>query len=312
MSRAGWKRLLQLVALVALGALVSIALRTQWTALGSAARSVRPRALPLVASCMAVLAVYGVQIHAWRTLVSAWGKRLPFLEAARIWSVSNLARYTPGQAVASTGALALLGRRAGVPPAAAAGAAVLGTLLNLVAGFVVVAVLGARLLPALSSRVAPWMVPVIGVAAAAVLVALPLLVRPLATAVSRVVRRPVTLPPMPLGVLATAVTANLVAWLLYGLAFRSLALSLLPDVPTGWLAFTAIYAAGYLAGLLAVVTPAGLGVRETALVLALGQLGTVTTADAWLLVLASRLSLTVLEVLPGAAFLAYGASRRTP
>lgn len=312
LSRTTVKRVIQLAALIAVAALAAQPLRSQWSTFSAAAGAIRPRAMPLIASCLAVFAVYAVQIHSWRTLVSAWGRRLPFLDAARIWTLSNLARYTPAGIVASTGTLAILGNRAGVPAAAAAGAAILGTLLNLLAGFVVVVGVGAPLLPLLWARIGPSLVPWIGLAAAIALIALPLAIRPLATVAGRFLRRPIELPPMPARVLVTAVTANIAAWFLYGLAFRWLALSLFPTARGSWLAYTAVYTGGYLAGLLAVLLPAGLGVREFVLGAALAKVGLFPDAEAAVLVVASRLLMTALEIVPGAVFLAYGASRRTP
>ncbi len=62
-------------------------------------------------------------IAAWRRLVAAAGTRLPLAAAARVWTVSQLARYTIGAAQVASRAVA--GRRLGVSAAA-------GTLTTLV------------------------------------------------------------------------------------------------------------------------------------------------------------------------------------
>ena len=117
---------------------------------------------------------------------------------------------------------------------------------------------------------------------------------------------------MPQHVLWTAVTANLLAWLLYGLAFRWLALAFFPGSSGGWVAYTAVFTAGYLAGWLFLPAPAGIGARELALSLGLTKLGLLAPPQAAVAIVASRLVLTVLEVLPGALFLARDAASRPP
>jgi uncharacterized membrane protein YbhN (UPF0104 family) len=71
----------------------------------------------------------------------------------------------------------------------------------------------------------------------------------------------------------------------------------------------AVFTLSYLAGFLALPAPGGIGVREVSLGALLVGSGLTTTAEATLLVVASRLWLTVLEVLPGLFFLAWPASR---
>jgi hypothetical protein len=100
-----------------------------------------------------------------------------------------------------------------------------------------------------------------------------------------------------------------VAWLLYGAAFRLLHVALLG--PTGdLLRSTAAFTGSYILGFLALFAPGGIGVREGILQDLLGRLGLASGADAWLVVLASRAWLTVLEIAPGLLFLAFG--RRPP
>lgn len=311
MSRATARRLGQLAIVAGVLWLLARKLDGQWAELRRAVSAARP-AWPLVAiAACAVLAVYAVQIHAWRTLVGVWGARLPFWRAARVWTVSNLSRFAPASVLVTTGVIGALGSRAGVPAAAAAGSAILGTLLNLGTGAILVVALGGgllhRLVPAIPSAVS------IALAAAggAALLALPLLVPPAVSLASRILKRPVTIPPVSAYALATAVTANVVAWLLYGAAHALLIRAFFPGAGGGWVPTTAVFTGAYVAGWLAILVPGGLGVRESFLTLGLTSLGMLTAPDALVIAVASRILLTILEVLPGAAFLARDALARS-
>jgi uncharacterized membrane protein YbhN (UPF0104 family) len=89
-----------------------------------------------------------------------------------------------------------------------------------------------------------------------------------------------------------------VPWVLYGVAFRLLALGLL-GTPAGssgsWGFYIAAFTGSYVAGVIAVFAPAGLLVREAALIGLLSPL--LGSGDAVILAAASRIWLTALEVL---------------
>ncbi|HEY0777515.1 MAG TPA: hypothetical protein VGD56_06065, partial [Gemmatirosa sp.] len=253
-----------------------------------------------------VLVTYALLIEAWRRLLQGWGGRLAFWDGARIWTVSNLARYVPGT-LWSVGAMSVLADDAGVPPTAAAGAAIFNTLLNLAAGFIVLSGTGADYI----ARLAPG-VPyprafgaVIGIAGA---VALPLCLPTLTGVAARLLRRePPSAPP--LRTFVAALLSNLIAWGIYGVAFGCFSRALFPAAGATWLGYVAVFTGSYLTGFLALLAPGGLFVREAAMVYALTRTGMATPADAAVLAVASRLWLTVLELAPGLAFLAAGAVR---
>jgi len=299
-----------LQATVVLGTLwlASRQLAGHWGAFRHDTAAMRPRWSFVLGSAALVLTCYALLVHAWRTLVAAWGTPLPFWTAARVWSVGNLARFAPAPLVATTGAIGLLGKAAGVSPVAAAGSAVLGTLLNLGTGLVVLSIAGARLLPVVAPRIPPALLTAVGVAG---LVALPLVVQPVARLAGRVLRRAIDVPRLPPRALWTAVTLNVAAWFLYGLAFRLLALAFFPGSGGGWVAYTAVFTFGYLIGWLFLPAPAGVGPREWALSLALATLGLLSPVQAAVVIVTSRLVLTLLEILPGVAFLAGGALSRS-
>lgn len=283
-------------------------LTAQWNAFRARGGTLAPDWPPVLLATLLVLSTYALLAHAWRALVSAAGTPLPFAEAARIWSVSNLGRYVPGK-VWSIAAMGVLARRAGLAPVAATAAALLGTLVNIAAGFAVLLAAG---LGVGSAAVPGAARParIIGVLAAIGLLLLPWLLPGLVRLAARLLRRDVTVPELPRRTLAWVVVANVVAWIGYGLAFRVLALAFFPGSAGNWLGYLAVFTGSYLAGYLALIVPGGLGVREGAMVAGLVALGLTGSAEAWVLAFASRLWLTVLELVPGLVFLARDASLR--
>lgn len=285
-------------------------LRDQWSDVQARASGLRPEWAIVVGSMLLVLATYALLIHAWRSLVAAWGSRLAFWPAARIWAVSNLGRYLPGK-LWSIAAMGLLSQRAGVSPTAATGAALAGTLVNLAAGFAVLLVAGSRGLAAITrghAAIGLWVAGTVAVG----LLALPYVLTPLLRFAARLLRRPTTLPDAPTRTLWLVVLSNVAAWVGYGVAFRLLALALDLGSTGNWLDYLAVFTGSYLAGYLALFVPGGLAVREAAMVEALTRLGLASPVDAWLLAFASRLWLTVVEILPGLYFLARDAALRIP
>jgi uncharacterized membrane protein YbhN (UPF0104 family) len=269
-------------------------------------------------SALVVLATYALLIEAWRLVVRAWGGHLGFGTAARIWSVSNLGRYLPGK-VWSIAAMGLLARRAGVSAVAATGSSILVTLVNVAAGFAVLLLAGSRALALVAPGEAGKRLAVsVALAVTAGLVVLPWALPSLARVAVRLLRREVVLPTIAPEQLWLVVLANVAAWFGYGAAFLLLGRAVLPGSASvvlsagSWLDATAVFTASYLAGYLALVVPGGLGVRELAMVAVLTGLGITGNVEAWLLALASRLWLTVLELLPGLLFLARDAVVRSP
>jgi len=281
----------------------------QWDSFHVQAMTLRPRWGAVLGSAALVLATYALLVESWRTLVRAWGDHLDYTDAARIWAVANLGRYVPGK-LWSIGAMGVMAQRAGVSPVAATGSAVLGTVVNLAAGFIVLALTGADVVQALfpDARRLPVLVPVLGgIGLVAVPFLLPLATR-LAARVTGRVYEPVR---VPIRTLFVVVAANLASWVLYGVAFRWLAGALLPGLAGKWGVYVAVFAGSYLAGYLALIVPGGLGVRELSMAAALVRVGT-DAPSAALLAVASRLWLTVLELAPGLLFLARGALRPAP
>lgn len=300
---------LRIALAITLAGLATWFVHRQWDAIRESLRGLQPSWGGLLLASVCVCAGYAVLIAAWRLMLRAWASPLGALDATRIWFVSSLGKYVPGK-VWAIGAMAVLAREAGASPLAATGSAIIMQLVNIAAGFAVVALAGAGdvlgAYPAL--RVGAWLV----LAATAVGLAIgpPLLAWAVATA-SRLVRRPApAMPAITRGSLLLVFAANVAAWLAYGAGFGLFWTALLGRGGGISPAALAVYTASYLLGFLALVVPGGIGVRETALTGLLVTLRLATPADAALLAAASRIWLTVLEILPGLAFLPGSSLRR--
>jgi hypothetical protein len=241
-------------------------------------------------------------IVAWRATVRAAGGTLSPRGAAHIWLVSSLGKYLPGKVWAIAG-LMVMARERGVSGSAAAAAAIFQQLVSIGAGAVLVFLAGREqlvdLLP--GGRVA-FGVLLIG---AVVALGLPLSSRVMGfvgAALQRVgtsgvgasegAAAPLVLP---VSVLLASALANAVAWCAYAGAVMLLAHGLLPGL-AGELSFARAlggFTAAYIAGVLAVLAPGGLGVREGLLVLLLAP--AIGEGGAVVLALATRVLFTLAE-----------------
>jgi uncharacterized membrane protein YbhN (UPF0104 family) len=274
------------------------ALTRDWDQFASLSATLHPDWWMVAASGAWVLASYVVLIETWRQIVTAWGGHLSWGTAARIWFISNLGRYVPGK-VWQIGAMGVLSEKAGVSGVAAVGSSLVVNVVNILAGFLVVAVAGSRNLVASPAA----FVAAISVFCAAV-IASPWLLPPLARLAQRVTGRNVPVPAIPPLAIVFAVAGCAVAWNLYGIAFRDLDVALFGVAAGRTSAYTAVFILSYLMGYIAVFAPGGIGVREGVLLTLLAAAGLETGAQGETLVIVSRLWLTVIEAAPGLILLA--------
>ena len=253
-------------------------------------------------ACLVVMS-YAVLIATWRGMVRAWGATLGVGQASRIWFVSNLGRYVPGK-VWQIGAMGVMANDAGVAPAAAVGSSLVIALVNVLVGFGVVAVTGADAFTVVGVDARAVSVPIgfLVVATAS----LPWTLTPLVKLAGRMTGRPVETPSLPAAAVWLAAVGCAAAWILYGLAFQQLSIGLLGPAAAGEAGpYVAVFTLSYLVGFLTLFAPGGIGVREVAMGALLTGAGLTTAAEATILVVASRLWLTILEIVPGLFFLAW-------
>ncbi len=279
-------------------------LLAQWESVRETAADLEPNWVLILASSLIVLVTFGILAEAWRMIVLGWGRPLRYRSAVRIWCISSLGRYVPGK-VWQLGTMAVLAQREGVSGVSAASSALIITVVNTLVGFGVVAAFGLQLLELQALGLAA-----LALLAAAVLFA-PRLLPWASTRAGRLIGRDVTIPALPHRTLWFAIAVSATAWVAYGIAFYLFARGVLGDTTGGVLAYIAIYTFSYLLGFLALFAPGGIVVREVALVAALVNVG-MPEGSAIVLAVVSRLWLTVLEIAPAVAFLAYEQLRRRP
>ncbi len=251
----------------------------------------------IVPAMFAVWLAYALLIVAWRTVLGGWQQHLPIRSAIRIWCVSNLGRYLPGK-LWSVAGLAVLAQREGVRGWAAAASALAMQALSVGTGAGVVL----AFLPQAGS-------PVLLIAAITLAVAsiVALTLKPTVAALARVARGKLQLQPLPATAVLLGAGATLSAWALYGVAFRLLALGIVPasapSLPLAMGAFTG----AYIVGLFFILAPGGVVIRELMLVGFLAP--TMGGGPALAVSIASRLLWTFAEVVAAIVALPLGASK---
>jgi uncharacterized membrane protein YbhN (UPF0104 family) len=278
------------------------ALRGQLPAVLRIARTTHPQWSLVAGASTIVLLTYALLIEGWRRVLGALGGALTFLDAARIWFVSNLARLLPG-AFWQLGAMSEMARRRGVPVAVSTGSAMLITVVNLFTG---VAVAGAFASSALQDRLGAKTWLILGMGAVARALA-PFVVPRVGTIAQRVSGREIVMPRFTLAAMLIGVAATTIAWLAYGVAFWLMTSALLPGDARSLPGCIALYTISYIAGLLN-PAPAGIGAAEGMMVYLAPQLGVATSAEALVLSVAVRVWRTVLEIVPGLIALPFARS----
>lgn len=254
-----------------------------------------PRPLPLATSMLLVLAVYLYLVGLWAGLAQQLGAgHLPFAAAVRVFFIANLGKYIPGK-VWQVAGLGYLAAREGLVPGRALFAAVLNQAFSLCAGVTV-----GSLYLAFSTTVprGTWLA-----ALGAVVVILGALGsrHVHSRVISALARRGMIDPgwtiPSPRRFALGWFALHIVAWLGYGLAFCLLWAAFRP-LPRGVevLMAASAFPTAYVLGFLAFFAPAGVGVREGALVALTAPL--LGRADATALAVIARVWLTVLELVP--------------
>ncbi len=294
MSRRAWWRAAQVLVAAAIAYFLYRYVARNWEQIRHADEAIDLHAGPLALAAGIILATYAMLIGAWRAVLEGWGERLGYGDAARIWCLSNLAKYIPGRVWQITG-MAALAQQAGVRPWAAAGSAIVVQLLNIATGTLVTAVFapdfGHPLLIAAAG---------LGTAAGAAALASSAGADWLSRALSRVTGRQVELRPVRPGPLLLSAAITALAWIFYGIALY-LSVRGLTGRELDLRGAIGMFTGAYVAGLVNILTSAGLGMREGILLLWLtGPLG---LAAATVVTVGSRLLMTATELLAAAVTL---------
>lgn len=268
-----------------------------------AAVPVELRILPLLMASVLTVAAWFLLVRAWAWSLRWWGQSLPMLTGVRIWFITNLSRFVPGGVwqFAHISAEALGAR---VNPVAATGAILFQQFVLLGTGLA----LTASLAPVLPTTVTGTTNPVVALALAslgvvAVIILLPVVAPTLERWTSRFLRREMRWPAPGRRELMAYIGTLVLPWLAYGVAFWLFGRALLGEAAPALLPATAVFIGSYVAGIIAVFAPGGLGVREAAMVALLSPI--TGAAPALMLAVASRLWLVALEILTALGVLAW-------
>jgi glycosyltransferase 2 family protein len=255
---------------------------------------------PIVVAQALVFVTVGTActLLAWRALLADFGSPLPLRPAARIFFLAQLGKYLPGS-VWPVLAQMDLGRDHGVPPRRSATVAVLSMALSVGTALVV----AAGLLP-FGAAEALWrygwalaVVPLLVVALH------PRVLTPLLNWVFRALGRPPLEQSPTVRGIGAASGWMLLAWVAYGAQLALLVRALGGTGLSAALTSAGAFALAWAVGFLVVVAPAGAGVREAVLVLALAPV--LPAGSALLVALVSRVLFTVTDLgLAGAAAVA--------
>ncbi|MGH7625797.1 MAG: lysylphosphatidylglycerol synthase domain-containing protein [Gemmatimonadaceae bacterium] len=292
----------QVIAVAAVLWFAGRALGRQWHDVARVVAHLHIQWALVIAAALLIVASYLLLIELWRILLRASGHSVPFGAAARVWFVSSLGRYVPGK-VWQLGAMGVMLQTFGVPVATSTAVALVNVLINTLAGFAVLFIVGARTLAL------PRAAIILLVVLSAGLAVMPLLLPRVATLYTRVTGRTLALERLSGRAVWLTAFGGAVQWCLYGVAFRLFAKGMLGTAPGPISAYVAAFTGSYLIGFLALFAPGGLVVRELVLAGSLTRLGLFSASDATVLAVTSRLWLTVLEVAPGLLLLA---RRRAP
>lgn len=279
-------RWLQPALLAAAAIFIVLFLRSQWAELRAHRWQLQAGWLALSAALM--LASWALEIGIWRGLLIDLGGRLGFAAAARIWFLSAIVRYIPGN-VWQPLSMTLQAQRAGVRPEATITSVVLYQVVILLAAAPLAALYFGLsgnwgLFTDFLSGAAPALIA-LGLAPVLLFLLRPDLLERLLAWMLEKTGRPRLEVRFGRARLTGVLAAAAADWLLWGACFATLTFGIQPFSPAERAALfwhlVAVYPIAYVIGFLSFITPSGFGVREGAFYVLLAPLmggGLVTVA----------------------------------
>ncbi len=254
----------------------------------------------LVVSLVLLVVARGFAVEAWRRILIALGERIGFGFGARVWFLSNLTRYVPGN-IWQVATLMVMVEQKGVSKTNALLSQVIYTALALaIAGLLGLMFVLARpdflnnILPSAIASYVP-LVAAFALLALIVFFALPPVQRLIVAVTARLLRRDIAAPTPTFARGLVPPLFSLAMWLTNGIAFYLFTSAITPTPLAQLPAFIAMNAGAYWIGYVSFITPSGLGFREGALAWMLATLFPAPVAVA--LSLVTRLWTTAGELL---------------
>src|SRR3954469_18291538 len=241
---------------------------------------------------------HAVYLLGWRRLLTDSDIPVSLWSLAKIFLVSNLGRYLPAGKAWQMGIVGIMGAEYNLPATQLAASSLLQGIVGVAAGAIVLFITGA----ATVGLPMAWLaLPVAGIIG---LLAGPAIIRSipaLRTALARHVHGIYTISTATMWAL---VWTSVVSWVMWGIALYNLGHALLPTAGAPLISYIAAWSGSFLAGLIAVVSPAGLGAREGVIQLVLEK-GGMAASDVLLVVVVTRAWITLMDVVPALAVLAF-------
>lgn len=248
--------------------------------------------LPLLAAATLLgSAWFFLRTWIWAQLVREMHRNLPYWPAFRVFMISEVARYVPGKIWQYVSRI-YLAERYGTPPALTLTSALIELLLMMIASGAIAMANLSRLVPQFSQQYRPLFAA--GLAISLILVH-PRLLKMWSRLLAKFLRQEWVPFDVRYSHLVMILMASLLTWVIAGLGFSLFVEALTPEAGGHTVQLVTIYSASWLVGLLAVVVPAGVGVREGAMTMLLAAIMPQPTAA--VIAIAARLWVTLLEVL---------------
>jgi len=294
--RRRWVRIAATVFVLAGLVFLALVLGDQWERLQASITGFDWRVRPGWIAASLLLATLNLleMSSVWVKLFRESGGSVSYREGWKIWSATNVGRYIPGK-LWHLGGLTVYLRERGESGAAGLVSSVGFQVLILVTGAATAAtVLVGRPDSVLGSS--PWTTGLVLLLLAAALH--PGLLRKAAGLASRAMKEEdVEIDRIGNRGLAASAGAIFLSWGIYGLSLWCLLRGTVGPAVPGPLELTAVFAASYVVGYLALMSPGGLAVREGAMVGLLASVGGLSVGVATVMAVAYRIVTTLSELL---------------
>ncbi|HEX3814853.1 MAG TPA: lysylphosphatidylglycerol synthase transmembrane domain-containing protein [Mycobacteriales bacterium] len=254
-------------------ALLVYAVASKWGDVRDALSRMGP--LPVIGSL--ALAIIGLffTCMCWRALMSELGSPLPMVASIRVFFLSQVGKYLPGSVWPFVAQMEMT-RDLGIPRERSGTAGLLFLGLNPLTGIIV----GAVTLPFVSPHTLReywWSLLIVPIGLA---ILHPKVLNPLLRRAFKILKRPALERPLRAYGLAKAAGWLIVTWVFYGLSILVMAAPLGVHGGKALPASIGAYALAWSAGFIFIIAPAGLGVRDAALVLTLSTVMSTPSATA--------------------------------
>ena len=250
---------------------------------------------PVALASLLTAGTYFFLVGTWVWSLRWWGQHLAYRDAVGIWFLTNLARFIPG-AIWQFAGLSAMAVARGISPVAATGAVLLQQLVLLATGLLLTVALAPNLLGYWATDIPHVALFALAIGGAITFIwGFPRVAGLLRPLIARLTKREFTWPQPATRSLAAYFGGLIAPWLVYGVSFWLFGLAILGSAAPSLPLAVAAYTASYVAGIIAVLAPGGIVVREAALVAALAP--AIGADGALVLAIGSRVWLTALEVI---------------